>query len=249
MISKIPILTFHSIDTLGSVLSFHPKQFRKILANLRDKGYTSISLYDVCDWIDGRKSFDSPVFVITFDDGFENLYLNAFNILEEYGFRATIFVVSGYCGLKNDWPSQPRNIPIMPILTWEQVNEMSKSVFDIQAHSMHHSFLSQESLETIEKEITGSKKMIEDKTGKPVDFFAYPYGDYNDLAYNIVSANYKGACSVDLSFASINSNRYVLERIDMYYFSSSMTKSLFPSFAFNPYLKLRKFLRHLKSYV
>lgn len=247
MINKIPILTFHSLDSDQSVISFNPARFKKILSVLKEKGYTTISLHDLIDWLDGRKSFQSPVFVLTFDDGFENLYSHAFPVLEEFNYHATIFLTTGYCGLKNDWLSQPADIPAKPILTWDQVKEMSESVFDIQAHTINHPYLSQIPSKVVEEEITGSKKMIEDQTGKSVDFFAYPYGDYNELAYNIVTLNYKGACSVDLNFTTLNSDRYLLERLDMYYFSFWLTTELFLSPLFLPYLWLRRSLRIIKN--
>lgn len=249
MINKIPILTFHSLDNDGSVISFNPARFKKILTILKSKGYTAISLHDLIEWMDSKQSLESPAFVITFDDGFENLYHHAFPVLEEYGFQATIFLTAGYCGLKNNWHSQPSHIPLKPILTWDQVREMSKTVFDIQAHSINHPYLSQEPSEVVENEITGSKKMIEDKIGKAVDFFAYPYGDYNDLVYKLGSIHYQGACSVDLNFTTVNSDRYLLERIDMYYFSFWATTGLFLSPLFLPYLRLRKTLRAIKRQV
>ena len=247
MINTISILTFHSLDDSGSAISFPPERFQNIIRELQGKGYQSIGLSEVADWISGKISFHSPTVAITFDDGFENVYHHAFPVLEEAGFRATVFLTTGHCGAQNDWPSQSPGVPILPMLTWQQILEMGRAVFSVQAHTKTHPYLSRLSLTQAQEEIVSSKKDIEDHLGKPVDFFCYPYGDFNQHVYDFVRENFNGACSVQIDVTTAASDVYRLPRIDMYYFSGTTTSVFFISPLFKPYLHLRKILRRVRQ--
>jgi poly-beta-1,6-N-acetyl-D-glucosamine N-deacetylase len=64
-------------------------------------------------------------------------------------------------------------------LTVEQVKELSSiNLLSMQSHTISHPILPKCSDEKLAKEITGSKKLIEEWTSKPVTHFAYPNGDY-----------------------------------------------------------------------
>ncbi len=247
MAKKIPILTFHSIDTSGSVISICPSRFRHLLISLKQQGYQTISLNEVIQWIAGEKSFRSPCVVISFDDGYENLYTHAFPILEELGFQATLFLTTGHCGKENNWLTRPRSIPLLSMLSWQQLKEMAQSVFDIQAHTQNHPFLFKLHPELVNDELLGSKTEIENRLGKQVDFFAYPHGYFNRDEDIPVRQYFKAACTTELDFVHPERDRYLLPRIDMYYFSQLVTSKLFLSPLFDPYLRFRQSLRRLRQ--
>ncbi|MCP4403384.1 MAG: polysaccharide deacetylase family protein [bacterium] len=245
--NTIPILTFHSIDASGSVISMAPARFRQLLYTLKQQGYHSVSLTDVMQWLSEEKTLPAPCVVITFDDGFQNLYAHAFPVLAELGFTATLFLTTGYCGQYNAWRTRFSDIPRLPMLTWEQIEEMAQSLFDVQAHSRTHPFLFTLNAEQMNDELVGSKHEIEDRVGKSVDFFAYPYGFFHKNEDLPVRRIFQGACSTNLRAASRTSDRYLLPRIDMYYFSHRVTSNIFLSPLCAPYLCVRRFLRHLRQ--
>lgn len=247
MISHVPILTFHSVDDSGSVISMAPSRFTYLLKVLKRKGYQTISLNDVIQWLAGEKVLPPLSVVITFDDGFENLYLSAFPVLEELSFRATLFLSTGYCDRKNNWPTQDPSIPLLQMLNWGQLAEMATSVFDIQAHTRTHPFLPSLPPEQLRDELVGSKTDIEQHLGKPVNFFAYPYGYFHQSEDVWVRQIFQGACSTSLTFVSRKNDPYLLPRIDMYYFSHQITSKIFLSSLFRPYLRFRRFLRLLRQ--
>jgi peptidoglycan/xylan/chitin deacetylase (PgdA/CDA1 family) len=62
-------------------------------------------------------------------------------------------------------------------LSWEQITRMAKDpLITIGAHSSRHLALSKLTLEEVKAEVSGSKREVEKKIGKPVQHFAYPYG-------------------------------------------------------------------------
>lgn len=246
MVIRLPVLTFHSIDQSRSIISFSPELFKKIISTLKSNHYKALSLGDVVAWLKGEKDIPERSVVITFDDGLENVYHEAFHILEEAGFTATLFLTTGYAGKTNSWPTQISGIPEMKMLNWSQIKEMAKSVFDIEAHTQTHPFLSRISKEDVYDEIVGSKVEIENRVGKKVNFFAYPYGDYNFTIYEFVGSNFEGSCSTNLGYVTLKSLPFLLERHDMYYFSGSLSSVVFNSFFQNPYLLLCKSIRNMR---
>lgn len=62
------------------------------------------------------------------------------------------------------------------MLTWEQIKEMSANGISFGAHTVNHPVLSRVPLNIAEREIFESKRTIEEKIGRPVTTFAYPFG-------------------------------------------------------------------------
>jgi len=88
---KVPILTYHSIDDSGSVISTSPDKFLSQMHYLRDKHFNVISLKNVVTNIRKKLPLPQRSIAITFDDGCKNVYNIAYPILRDYGFTATIF--------------------------------------------------------------------------------------------------------------------------------------------------------------
>src|ERR1041385_4878851 len=100
----LPILTYHKLGprpahTRLKGLYLGEKLFRRQLSELKQAGFTSISL---TDWnsapTDGKRRI-----AITFDDGFRNVLEYGLRPLAENGFRAIQFLVAGKIGGQNDW--------------------------------------------------------------------------------------------------------------------------------------------------
>ena len=174
---RVPILTYHSIDETGSIISTSPDHFRSQMQHLKNKQFNVISLKDIVTSLRNKLPLPQKSISITFDDGFKNFYSVAYPILKKYGFPATIFLVPGYCGKNNQWDGQPERIPILDLLDWDEIQEMASNGMDFGTHTMHHPDLSRLSEEQVYIEITESKSLIQKNLGKDVSFFAYPYGN------------------------------------------------------------------------
>lgn len=244
---KLPILTYHSIDHSGSVLSVTPQKFLSHMIILANAGYQIVSLHEVASCLQSQKPFPTKTAALTFDDGFKNFYEEAFPILKKFGFPATVFLVAGWCGKKNSWPGQHKTIPSFDLLDWKDIKEMAGQGIEFGSHTMNHPNLSQISSGEAEQEIAQSQKTIQEAIRGDVTFFAYPYGAYTLDVKTIVKKKFAGACSVKMDYVTSDSDLYALPRIDMFYFSRNNFFEYLNTPVFPLYVKWRKWLRGLKG--
>jgi len=243
---RLPILTYHSLDDCGSVLSTSPAAFARHLQTLRESGANVLSLRDGAERL-RRGDLPDRALVITFDDGFRTVLEHGLPLLSRHGFTATVFVVSGYVGQTNSWPSQPAYLHRQRLLDWPEIRQLAAAGIDIGAHSRTHPHLPGLSGAEIEAEIVESRKEIEDQIGERVDSFAYPYGEYDEAVLAIASARLSVACSADLGFACSTSNPFALERLDVYYLQASWACRRLFSRPLRAYVALRRAARELRG--
>ena len=98
MADCLPILTFHDLKDQSSVISFPPALFRRGMAKLYENGYRTLSLLEAVDCLRQRKPFPHRSFVITFDDGYESVYEQAFPALQDYRMTRVRFLNAAFCG-------------------------------------------------------------------------------------------------------------------------------------------------------
>ena len=131
----LPIIMYHSI--LPAVRSVNDytvtvAQFDADLAYLHNKGYQTITIADLLDYMNGGSLPDKPV-MITFDDGQLNNLVYAAPILEKYGVRAVFSVVGVY--VERAEREQDPN-PAYAYMTWDDIHDASRSgIIEIQNHS------------------------------------------------------------------------------------------------------------------
>lgn len=242
---RIAILTYHSLDDGNSVLSTSPQRFAEQMRILHDLGTRVIRLDQVAHAVSTAKLTEDLV-VLTFDDGFRSVREHGLPILQRYGFPATVFVVTDYCGKANSWPGQPPSIERWPLLHWSEIEEMSAAEATFGSHTRSHPDLTALSQRDVEEELMASKKRIEDATGCPVDALAYPYGAHNRSVRQMTEAHYSLACSTTLDLVRTGSDLYALERLDMCYLRSSVLFRRLFSKEVSAYLGLRKYLRGIR---
>ncbi len=174
----IEILTYHKIsDNFDwGITRQKVSQFEKGIKFLHDQGYKTLPLEET---FKPDQTYEQKV-VITFDDGYEDVYSNAFPILQEYGFTAFIFIITGFVGKPNSWDfnfgrKRKRH------LSWKQIKEMSEFGFGFGSHTVNHPDLTKidPACGGVEYELKKSKEVLEDKLGKEVIFLSYPFGRYN----------------------------------------------------------------------
>lgn len=100
------ILMYHRITlpskTIQPGMYVTPDTFDRHLQFLSER-FTVLSLKDLLAILIDKKNgtFEKPVCVITFDDGWRDFYDHAFPLLTKYNFPATVFLPTGYIGSKN----------------------------------------------------------------------------------------------------------------------------------------------------
>jgi len=95
MPGSLPILGFHRFEDQPSAISFSPGLFRRAMAELQERGFRAAPLAEAVDCLRQRKPFPDRAFILTFDDGYQTVYEEAFPCLQRHGWGATVFVTVG----------------------------------------------------------------------------------------------------------------------------------------------------------
>lgn len=247
--NKVPILTYHSIDESGSVISTAPEVFRRQMRHLSENDYHVVSLETLVKSVIENKTSSPKTVALTFDDGFQNFYTTAFPVLEQYGFKATVFLVTDCCDNQNVWEADSPDIPTSKLLSWTEIKELHKCGIEFGSHTRTHPDLTRISNAAATREITESKAAIENALGAEVTTFAYPYGRFNTAVRAIAGKTFAAACSTNLGKIGRTSDFFSLERVDAYYLSEPKVFNSLSSKTFDRYLRFRQSLRQLKSLV
>jgi len=210
-----PILLYHSIDDSMSLISVSPSCFLQQMKYLKEKNYNTLTLTEYCQVLLTNQSFPPRSVVITFDDGFENNYRVAFPILSKFGFKATIFLTIDYMGKECSW-ERTIDIPKLPMMSWDQVEEMSESGMEFGSHGNTHARLTDIPLGECKEEIVRSKSTIEKTLGKEIRSFCYPYGVANmDIMRAVEEAGYACACLGIFGCKNRIKNLFSLQRMNV----------------------------------
>ena len=184
---------------------------------LAQNGYHTITPHELyMAFTDNGPLPNNPV-LITFDDGYDDNYTNAFPILKKYGLQATIFVITSL--MDQNYPGY---------LTWGHAAEMEASgIVTIESHTVSHGSLTDLTDEQIRHELTDAKHEIEQRLGKEVEFLAYPTGAYNlHIASLVKEAGYKGAFTVRNGNMDSATNLYAIERVPIFQTSDTCASFL-----------------------
>jgi peptidoglycan/xylan/chitin deacetylase (PgdA/CDA1 family) len=245
MAASLPILSFHSLDDQSSNISFSPRVFQRGMARLHEKGYQTISLLEALNFLRQGMPFPERSLVITFDDGYQTVYDEAFPILQRYSMSATVFLTVGERGMTKVKGVLPP-LEGRSMLSWHNIREMHQWGITFGAHTLTHPDLTQLPLDQAVSEIYDSKSIIEDALGSPVTCFAYPYGGYNDYIRELVRQYFLCACSVKFRLVTARSDLYLLERIDACYFRTDLLFGVILTGWFPSYVWARNIPRSLR---
>jgi len=164
-----------------------------------------------------RNDVNTPVrCVISFDDGYVNLYTEAFPILADLGFPAIAYVPAGVVGETNQ-PPAPHNKGLNPtelMLNWAQLREMDARGITIGSHSFDHVDLSQVSRQEVSRQLEISKAVLAKRLGHDCRHFAYPWGRFNaDTVQAVKNAGYESAATVLHKGVTAKRNRFLIPRV------------------------------------
>lgn len=167
-------LAYHLVDGkfYAGVTRVTPRAFARQIKYLADHGFNSCLPDEEAQTVPTAK----PV-CITFDDGYECVYSNAFPVLQGHGFRACVFVIAGYVGKGNAWDVR-LSAPVRH-LSWQQLSALAAAGWEIGSHSLSHVPLTSVSQARLRSELRDSKALLEDRMGRPVRFFSYPFGVFS----------------------------------------------------------------------
>lgn len=174
-----------------STYYLHPRKFRRFMRWFQLAGYQTAS---IDQWIEDEVS-DKHV-LLTFDDGYEDLYEHLLPMVIEHKYSPLVFLVAGRIDGSNVW-DQLRGLRTRRLLTLDQIREMQKYGVDFGSHTMTHPWLPDMSDSQLYREVRDSKHRLEDLLGTEVKSFSYPWGGVDMRVRSAVAgAGYKAAFTI-----------------------------------------------------
>jgi peptidoglycan/xylan/chitin deacetylase (PgdA/CDA1 family) len=234
------ILTYHSLDDSGSVISTHPDLFREQIECFLKLKIPVVPLRDA------QRAPGSVA--LTFDDGYDNFLEFGYPVIAKYGLPATLFVISGYCGRRAGWLwSQSSAMHPPRIMGLSELRTLAGSGIEIGSHTVHHPDLAALPEEHAEREIRESRFRLEDGLGRAVEAFAYPYGTCTPAVQRLVKHYFRLACGTSLGYLTGKCDRCNLPRLDVYYLRQRIWYSRLMKLDGRAYMALRRLLREARG--
>jgi peptidoglycan/xylan/chitin deacetylase (PgdA/CDA1 family) len=199
----LAILEYHAIQppVAGSAypeLFVTQADFQRQMQWLKDHGYEAVTLDQVEDaWYKHGELPPKPI-VVSFDDGYLSQYVAAFPEMEHLGWN-------GVLNLKASGSDLPD----------EDVKKMIDAGWELASHTITHPDLTTVDSAQLQREVAGSRQVLRQRFGVPVNNFCYPSGRYDDTVISAVAhAGYRGAQSEVFGLAS-PAHPYILDRIEV----------------------------------
>lgn len=203
--SRFPILLYHHIrpyngitDPAAHNLSVSQAEFEEQMKYFSKKWWVSITTKSIQDTY-----VPCNAFMVTFDDGYYDVYKYALPIMEKYWYQGVVSLIAA-------------RIDESDYLSGNQIREMQKQGWEIASHSWHHSILTRTPIKELSYEIKKSKSDLEKWFTEDVETFVYPGGFYGPLTLEEVKkAGYRHALSTRFGYANLSWNPLELKRINI----------------------------------
>lgn len=222
---RVPVLCYHNVAKTEErnkfpeekIWTMELEKFEEQMKYLHDNGYKSLTMDEFYEWKKGNIELPLKSVLITFDDGFYSNYYYAFPILKKYGLKATVFLIG-----QDISPTEPKwDGNIVKSMSMRVINKCKEEYpnIEFQSHSLKlhkKGILKYKDNEEIVKDFKEFKEMIKD-----VEYFAYPFGDYNDKIIDILKkSKFKlafiyGPNKEDYRKATRNDNDYLIPRLNI----------------------------------
>lgn len=173
---EVPILCYHNLKELKAgdgemtkTYTVTPGDFAQQMKALSDAGYHSILPNQLYDYLVYDVPLPSNPVMITFDDTRGEQYSIGAAEMKKYGFKGVFFLMTVSIGRPN-------------YLSKEEIKSLSDSGHVIAAHTWDHHMVTKYTGDDWNTQLVKPKSKLEEITGKPVTYFAYPFGLWNKAA-------------------------------------------------------------------
>lgn len=190
----IPVLMYHHVgplpdrpDKLSLDLTVSPDEFRAQVEYFKNSGYETVTVEQAYRALEFGDKLPAKPIIFTFDDGYKDVFTYAVPILKDNGYVGTFAIATELLGRPT-------------YAVWSDVLAAQKNGMEIVSHTENHLDLTDPiySAEDLNREISGSKEVLEKKLGQPVEFFVYPYGKHNAKVEELIAqAGYKAAFTTE----------------------------------------------------
>ena len=175
--NEVPVLCYHHIRNFSASqsesmksYSVTPENFAAQMKALHDSGYQTILPEQLYNYM----VYDAPLppkpIMLTFDDTQESQYSIGAAEMDKYGFKGVFFIMTISI-------NRPR------YMSKEQIKKLSDNGHEIAAHTWDHHMVTKYAGEDWNVQLQKPQQQLEEITGKPVKYFAYPFGLWNQAAF------------------------------------------------------------------
>lgn len=211
-------LVFHRLSEVlpEDGLTIRPARFASILRMLR-REYRVISHGALVERLRGRVPFTGREAVVTFDDGYLDNFELAAPLLREYDIPACFFLTAGYVGTSRSfWWDEARGVASQ-LMTWSHARQLAEQGFEVGCHTWSHPDLGREPITSWRRELVDARSLIEDRIGRAVEHFAYPYGGPGHIRPEwldaVREAGFRSNSSADNRLVSGTTYPYLIPRL------------------------------------
>ncbi|GAB3748467.1 polysaccharide deacetylase family protein [Spirosoma pomorum] len=176
---QVPVLCYHQIrdwrpkdSQSAKDYIIPPAAFREHMQILADSGYHTILPDQLYAYLATGAPLPSKPVMITFDDGDLEQYTVAAPELDKHGFKASFFIMTVAIGRRGKQPYMDK----------AQIKDLSDRGHVIGAHTWDHHNVKKYQGDDWKIQIDEPNAKLQSITGKPVKYFAYPFGLWNKEA-------------------------------------------------------------------
>lgn len=227
----IPVLMYHHVNPhKGDMITVTPEVFDGQMRHISEAGYRTLDIDELVSYLHGGLVLEQKAVAVTFDDGWLDNYLFAWPILEKYGIKAAVFIVT-------DWVEEasggdaavPAAVPVhgeskglvfrglcrQVILNWDLISKMSGSgLVNFYSHTRSHAECDKIAPAALLEELTASRTVIEERLKRPCPYLCWPRGKYNDAAVSSArDAGYKALFTTNAGVVTTGSDPFAISRI------------------------------------
>jgi peptidoglycan/xylan/chitin deacetylase (PgdA/CDA1 family) len=217
---RIPILMYHQVTprptTAFAKYTVTPRTFAAQMRWLAITGYTPFTMATLVEARLARRTTARRPVVITFDDGFRDCVEFALPVLQRHRFTAVFYLVAGLMGRTSRWMASAGG-PRFPLVDWTAARALQDAGMECGAHSVTHPRLATCSADRSREELVASRRILEDRLGREVLDFAYPYGSVTPGVRTMAAeAGYRSACTGEKRLATEADDLLLLPRVPVY---------------------------------
>ena len=205
----VPILMYHAIAPNADEnnrLAVSPWVFARQMRFLAQYHYNVIPLEKLAQLIQSGAKIPSRTVVITFDDGYGDTFQYVYPVILKYRLPVEMNIIVNEVG-------RP---PVGDRLTWDQIRIMQRSgLVSIGSHTLGPGLLTECANDAeVKRQLTESKRVIEEKIGAPVNIFSYPEGRFNaKIRQDVIDAGYTVAVATHPGLHYPNNDVFALKRL------------------------------------
>ncbi|MBO2900655.1 polysaccharide deacetylase family protein [Aeromonas dhakensis] len=221
---EMPVIMYHRFIEHESEKGVHGTwmpiaMFEKHLRLLKWLGYETLTFRDLADkGFIHRLQYGKRYLMITADDGYQDNLTRMLPLLEKYGYKAVVYVVTGEG--YNRWDVEQASNPDtrVDLMNGEQLKALVASGHvEIGGHTLTHPRLSKLAPEQQAHEIQENKRQLETLLGHPLLSFAYPYGDMDESAKaQAMAAGYRFAVATNSGPRGMHQDPFRIRRIAIF---------------------------------